>query len=100
MNDYKKQFEDLIILVAKEGASDLHLSVGMHPILRIAGDLVPLVKQPVLTAKDTEGMAFSIILPGEKDKLFREKALDFSYAYEDKVRFRVNIFFQRGFVAA
>ena len=100
MNDYKKQLDDLMMLVAKEKASDLHLSVGRHPSLRISGELTALVKQPVLTAKDTEGMVFSIITPEEKEKFIKEKSIDFSYTYEDKARFRANVFFQRGFVAA
>ena len=100
MSEYKKQLDELMTLVAKEKASDLHLSVGRHPSLRISGELMALVKQPVLTAKDTEGMAFSIITPEEKEKFLKEKSLDLSYGYEDKARFRVNIFFQRGFVGA
>ncbi|MEK7566812.1 MAG: PilT/PilU family type 4a pilus ATPase [Patescibacteria group bacterium] len=100
MSEYKKQLDELMTLVAKEKASDLHLSVGRHPSLRISGELMVLVKQPVLTAKDTEGMAFSIITPEEKEKFLKEKSLDLSYGYEDKARFRVNIFFQRGFVGA
>lgn len=99
-NDYKKRLDELMALVAKEKASDLHLSVGRHPSLRISGDLVALIKQPVLTAPDTEGMVFSIITPEEKEKFLKEKSLDLSYAYEDKARFRVNVFFQRGFIGA
>ena len=100
MNEYKKQLDDLMTLVAKEKASDLHLSVGRHPSLRISGELTALVKHPVLTASDTEGMVFSIISPEEKEKFLKEKSLDFSYTYEDKARFRANVFFQRGFVGA
>ncbi len=95
-----KQLADLLILVAKEGASDLHLSVGRHPTLRIAGELVPLVKQPILTAGDTESMATSILSEEENARFKKERALDFSYAYEDKARFRANVFFQREFISA
>ena len=61
MNDYKNQFEEILALVAKEKASDLHLSVGRHPTLRISGNLVALAKQPILTAQDISGIVFSII---------------------------------------
>src|SRR3989344_8751087 len=100
MNDQKKQFEELIALVAKEKASDLHLSVGRHPTLRISGELMALVKQPILTSKDIEEMVFSILRPEEKEKFLKDKTIDFSYAYEDKARFRANVFIQRGFVSA
>ncbi len=100
MNDQNKQFEELIALVAKEKASDLHLSVGRHPTLRISGELIALVKQPILTSKDIEEMVFSILSPEEKEKFLKDKTVDFSYAYEDKARFRVNVFIQRGFVSA
>ncbi|QQG46143.1 MAG: type IV pilus twitching motility protein PilT [Candidatus Niyogibacteria bacterium] len=99
-DDYKKRFEELITLAAKEKASDLHLSVGRHPTLRISGELTALVKYPVLTAADTEGMIFSILTSEEKSEFLKQKTFDFSYAYEDKARFRVNIFFQRGFISA
>ena len=100
MNDYKNQFEEILALVAKEKASDLHLSVGRHPTLRISGNLVALAKQPILTAQDISGIVFSIITPEEKEKFLKEKSLDFSYAYADKARFRANVFFQRGFISA
>lgn len=100
MNDYKKQFEELILQVAKEKASDLHISAGRRPILRISGELIALLKMPVLTPTDIEGMIFSIISEEQKNEFLREKTLDFSYTYEDKARFRVNIYFQRGYIAA
>lgn len=100
MNDYQKEFEELVLQVAKEKASDLHLSVGRHPTLRISGELVALVKKPVLTPKDVEEMVFSILTEEQKAKFLKEKALDFSYAHEDKARFRVNVFFQKGFISA
>ena len=100
MSDTSKQFEDLIALVAKEKASDLHLSVGRQPTLRISGDLVSLVKHPVLTAQDIENVVFSMLGPEEKEKFLKNKTADLSYSYEDKARFRVNVFVQRGFISA
>ncbi|MBI5787116.1 MAG: PilT/PilU family type 4a pilus ATPase [Candidatus Niyogibacteria bacterium] len=99
MSDYNGQFSELIGLVVKEKASDLHLSVGRHPTLRISGELVPLVKMPVLTSADTEGMASLLLSPEQKSVFEKEKSVDLSYAYEDKARFRVNVFLQRGFVS-
>ena len=95
-----KKLEDLLITAAKEGASDLHLSVGRHPTLRISGELVPLIKHPVLTARDTEEMVSSILSEEELGRFRQEKSFDLSYTHEDKARFRVNVFFQRGFISA
>lgn len=100
MNDFQKELKDLILTVAKEGASDLHLSVGRHPTLRISGSLIPLVKKPILTPKDTEGMIFTMLSEIDKDLLIKNKEIDFSFAFEEKIRFRGNAFFQRGFLGS
>jgi len=98
--DYVKELIDLIMIVAKEEASDLHISVGRHPTLRITGELMPLVKKEVLTPEDTKGL-ISAMLSGEQIKEFEEKReLDFSYTYEGRARFRVNAFHQKGFPGA
>lgn len=98
MRDYQQEFKDLMQVVAKEGASDLHLTVARHPIIRVAGELIPLIKKPVLTPEDTREFA-KLILDEEKFKqVFVEKDLDFSYTFENKLRFRGNAFFQRGFL--
>ncbi|MGE5541065.1 MAG: type IV pilus twitching motility protein PilT [Bacillota bacterium] len=76
--------------VIKEGGSDLHLSVGSHPIIRVAGSLVPLVQQDVLTAADTEAMLKEILPEGRWEEFLRDTAVDFSYAHDDQNRFRVN----------
>jgi Tfp pilus assembly pilus retraction ATPase PilT len=55
--DYKRELTDLIDIVVSEKGSDLHLSAGSHPILRITGSLVPLLKKPILTTKDVDGFA-------------------------------------------
>lgn len=100
MKDYGKELTNLILTVVKEGASDLHLSVGKHPTMRVTGSLIPLVKNPILSPEDTEGLVFAM-LDGERKKTFlQDKEMDFSYAFEDKARFRVNTFYQRGFIGA
>lgn len=100
MQDYKKGLEELIVTVVKEGASDLHITVGRHPTLRIAGELIPLIKKPVLTPEDTKGLVFAMFGEDEQRRIVEEKELDFSYTYEGKARFRVNVFVQRGFFGA
>lgn len=100
MKDYKKELIDLLLIVVKEGASDLHLSVGRHPTFRVAGSLIPLVKKSVLSPEDTQGLVFSMIDEKKRDFLIENKELDFSYAFEEKARFRVNAFYQKGFLGA
>ncbi len=97
--DYKKEFEDLVETVMKESASDLHLSEGRYPTIRVAGFLVPLMNRKVLTKEDTAGF-MGVVLNAENKELFlRDKEIDFSYEYKDKGRFRGNGFFQRGAVS-
>lgn len=82
--------EALLDIVIKEGGSDLHLSPGANPIIRVGGALVPLTHQPVLTEEATEAMLRSI-MPEERVPTFEsEQSADFSYAHADKGRFRVN----------
>lgn len=98
--DYKQKLNDLLLATAKQNASDLHLAVGRRPTLRIDGVLIGLQKEPMLTPEDAQGLVLAMLNPEQKEKLLKYGDLDFSYAYEDKARFRVNVFFQRGFMAA
>ncbi len=100
MTDYQKALEELIVIVTKEGGSDLHLTVGGHPTIRVSGDLIPLVKKPVLTAEDVVGLVSQILTAENKQLLWQNKELDFSYQATGGVRFRGNAFFQRGVVGA
>ncbi|OGF87210.1 type IV pili twitching motility protein PilT [Candidatus Giovannonibacteria bacterium RIFCSPLOWO2_01_FULL_46_32] len=98
--EYNKLLEELVTQVAEESASDLHLAVGRHPVLRISGQLVPLAKRPILTSADTEGLVGAMTDKENFQEFLRSKEKDFSYSYKDKVRFRVNAYFQKGFVGA
>ena len=95
MNNYAKKLEELLEITIKQQASDLHLSVGWSPTLRISGRLVPLLKEKKLSAKDTKGLAQSMVSAEEFEKFLEKKEIDFSYHFKDKARFRVNVFFQR-----
>lgn len=100
MDDYKKTLNNLLSIVTREQASDLHLSVGRHPTLRVSGALVPLVKEPVLIPKDTEGLVMALLVPEDQERFRQEKELDFSYSFGELARLRVNVFHQRGFAGA
>jgi twitching motility protein PilT len=100
MMDYKQKLNDLLLLCAKQDASDLHIAVGRHPTLRIDGALIPLTQETILTPQDAEGLTTALLTDSQKGELSLKRQVDFSYSYEDKARFRVNAFFQRGYMAA
>ena len=86
--------------VAEAGASDLHIAVGRHPVLRVSGQLVPLTKKPILTQADTAGLVEAMMGKEWFQEFLQNKEKDFSYSYKDKIRFRVNVYFQKGFIGA
>ncbi len=100
MADHKQQLNDLLLTAARQSASDLHLAVGRYPTLRIDGILIPLQKESILTPQAIEGLVLSLLSPEQKEIFLKEKEIDFSYTFEDKARFRVNVFYQKGYMAA
>ncbi len=95
MPNYELQFKELLALVVQEEASDLHLTVGHPPILRISRRLVPLVRYKILTGEDTKELGLALMEPTQQERLLTRKEIDFSYTFDNKARFRVNIFFQK-----
>ena len=100
MNNTPAPIKELLELTLKEKASDLHLSVGHPPVLRIAGRLVPLVKKTPFTQENIQELAFSLMTEEQKNRLVQEKEVDFSYNFEDRARLRINVFYQKGGVSA
>ena len=94
--EYKKELEDLVLTVIHEGASDIHLVVGRHPTIRVAGELIPLVKKPVLTPEDTLGIIKELLDEPSFKRYLEEKEIDFSFSFGKEARFRGNGFFQKG----
>ncbi|MSU56076.1 MAG: PilT/PilU family type 4a pilus ATPase [Candidatus Taylorbacteria bacterium] len=96
MNMPKELLSALIEQTIREGASDLHLLVNRHPVIRVAGALVPLVKHPILTPADIAS-CLEEFLSEQDNKLFlQQKEIDFSYSFKDAVRFRGNAYFEKG----
>ncbi len=98
--NYQEKLNELLLLTAKQNASDLHIAVGRRPTIRVDSVLIPLAKETVLTKEDAEGLVLSLLNDEQKKSFAEKKQVDFSYNFEDKARFRVNVFFQRGFMAA
>jgi twitching motility protein PilT len=90
--------ELLLEEVVKKNASDLHLQVGMPPMLRIDGALMGHGQTP-LDEKSVEELVFSLLDNDQKQILLRDKEFDFSFAFGDLGRFRVNAFHERGNLA-
>ena len=94
------KIELLLEQVVKKNASDLHLQVGIPPMLRIDGSLAPMYGASPLTEEVVESLVFSLLDEEQKQMLLRDKEFDFSFAFGDLGRFRVNAFHERGNLAA
>ena len=94
------RIEMLLQEVINQHASDLHLQVGLPPMLRIDGALTPVANTPSLDVETTERLIFSILDNEQKQILLKDKEFDFSFAFGDIGRFRVNAFHERGNIAA
>ncbi len=94
------RIEVLLDEVVKKKASDLHLQVGLPPMLRIDGALVAVNGSDILDEEAVEALVFAILDEDQKQILLKDKEFDFSFAYGDLGRFRVNAFHERGNIAA
>ena len=91
--------DDLLKLVVERGASDLHLAVGVPPIIRVDGQLVP-TNYEKLTAQDSQSLVYDILSDEQIQRFESTLELDFSYSVVKVSRFRVNIYRDKGTVAA
>lgn len=99
MSDASLKLDEFFEVTGLRQASDLHLVVGRYPSIRVDGQLVPLVKEDVLTPEQTEALAFVMISPEQKKEFLDNGELDFAYDFKGKARFRVNVYRERGFIA-
>ncbi|MDD5555556.1 MAG: type IV pilus twitching motility protein PilT [Candidatus Pacebacteria bacterium] len=98
--DYLHYLKQLLLLTIEKGASDLHLSAGHPPIFRINRKLIPLTRENPLTPEDAKKLCFSLMNEQQIARFLEEKEIDFSYNFEEKGRFRINVFHQTGNVSA
>lgn len=96
MTAIKLKIEDLLEEVVRKNASDLHLTVGVAPVIRIDGSLKPVEGTRELTETDVEDLTYSILDDNQKELLIRDKEVDFSFAFGDIARFRANAYHQKG----
>jgi twitching motility protein PilT len=89
----------LLKLMVDKGGSDLHLTVGSPPQIRIDGELVP-IKAPPLSGVDCRQLCYSVLTDAQRQRFEEEQELDLSFGVKSLSRFRANIFMQRGAVSA
>lgn len=94
------RIETLLEDVIRKKASDLHLQVGLPPMLRIDGSLAPVSGVEALDEAAVEKLVFAILDEDQQQILMKDKEFDFSFAFGDLGRFRVNAFHERGNLAA
>src|SRR5258707_11410402 len=93
-------FADLLVEMIERRASDLHLTAGARPTIRVRGRLVPLDNYPVLTPAGTREVVYSILNNDQRQRLETDWQLDFAYPVPGLGRFRVNAYFQRASIGA
>src|SRR5258705_4641354 len=93
------KIDDLLITAIAHLASDLHLKAGSFPVMRIGGELHPVIDSPRMAPEDTLDMAFSMMSNRQKQKLKEVSEVDIAYSVKGLGRFRANIFQQRGTVS-
>src|SRR5436305_6671796 len=93
-------FADLLMEVVSRKASDLHVSAGAHPTIRVRGHLTPLENYPKLSGTDTREIVYSILTGDQRQRLETHWQLDFAYSIPGHARFRVNAYYQRGAIGA
>lgn len=100
MNNQEQKIEVLLEEVVRKRASDLHLQVGLPPMLRIDGSLMPIAGMPILSEDIVEKLVYALLDEDQRQILLKDKEFDFSFAFGTLGRFRVNAFHERGNLAA
>jgi twitching motility protein PilT len=93
-------FADVLLEVIDRRASDLHITAGAPPTVRVRGRLVPMEGFPVLTPNDTREIVYSILSEGQRQRFENNWQIDFAYQIPGRARFRVNAYMQRSAVGA
>ena len=96
--NHKETIENLILNLIRENGSDLHIGAGRLPALRVFGELIFLVKNPIFTKEDMEGILKVLIDEERYQKFHANQELDFSYDFRGEARLRCNAFFQKGLI--
>jgi twitching motility protein PilT len=99
-DDSSANLTDLLVTMLDRGASDLHLTGGAPPTIRMNGSLIPLDGQPVMTPPTLQKLIYAILTQKQRERFEEVLELDFAYAVPGRARFRVNIYRQRDTLGA
>ncbi len=99
MSETTSTLTDLLKKVVELGGSDLHVTTGSPPRIRLHGELLPM-SHPPLTSEDTKRLVYSVMTDSQKHRYEEDLEIDFSFGIKDMARFRANIFTQRNSSAA
>src|SRR5438045_2593883 len=91
---------ELLHKLAELGGSDLHVTTGTPPLVRVHGEIRPLDNYRPLTSVETKQLAYSVLTDAQKHRFEENLELDFSFGLKGLARFRANVFMQRGPMAA
>lgn len=100
MENVQQQLDELLVTAVQKGASDVHLSPGYYPTIRVDGALIPLSDFKILNRQEVEGMAFALLGKDRKDAFLDRHEADFGYQVGQNMRFRVNVYVSKGNMAA
>lgn len=98
--DIKQELNEILTNLIQNKGSDLHISVGRRPILRVDGSLVQIASKDIVDENYAEQFIKEMLTEDQRKRFYEERELDFSYTFSDLARFRVNVFWQRGKFAA
>src|SRR5262245_65503026 len=93
-------FAGVLTKMVDSRASDVHLTPGFAPAMRVRGRIVPMDEYPSLSPQDTRDIVYSVLNDSQRKRFENQQQLDFAYAIPGVARFRVNGFFQRRWIAA
>ena len=95
MADTLYSIDDLLEQMVARNASDLHVTVGAHPVVRVRGTLEPLQDIPPLSAEVTQQLLYRVLSTEQQKHLELSRQIDFAHSIPGLARFRVNVFWQR-----
>jgi twitching motility protein PilT len=100
MDEDEVNLNELLLTVLDRKASDLHITSGARPTIRVNGELIPLEDQPILTPPVIQRVLYAALTQKQREKFEENLELDFAYSVPGRARFRVNIYRQRDALGA
>src|SRR3990167_3149715 len=97
--NYQQVIDELLVLAVQKGASDLHLSPGYYPTIRVDEMLMPLNDRAVLDRQMVEGICTNLMGEVRGQKFATSREIDFGYQVANGLRFRVNVYWSKGNMA-